>query len=137
MPHHTHPAPLNLNYWQGLMMHLNKTKINLLKIESILRLGQQPFAILLPLISTFNKQSCCVNEYLRFFFTQGCRKYSLNNDKFSTAVPFPEVISLIGLFGLWVLIQPSFLPGLGLTLRIQLRRGCVISPIPAHYQPNL
>ena len=41
-----------------------------------------------------------------YFLTQGCRKFSVNNDKFSTAVPFPEVISLIRLFGLWVLIKP-------------------------------
>ena len=34
------------------------------------------------------------------FLTQGCKKYSVNNDKFSTAVPLPDVINLVGLFGL-------------------------------------
>ena len=34
------------------------------------------------------------------FLTQGCKIYSVNNDKFSTAVPFPDVRSLIRLFGL-------------------------------------
>ena len=60
------PVLLYLNFWQGLTMHLNKTKINLLKIESILRLGQQPFAILLPLISTFHAIIICVILKLKF-----------------------------------------------------------------------
>ena len=40
------------------------------------------------------------------FLIQGCKKYSVNTDKFSTAVPFPEVINRIGLFSLCVLIKP-------------------------------
>ena len=34
------------------------------------------------------------------FLAQRCKKYSVNNDKFSTTVPLPDVINLIGLFGL-------------------------------------
>ena len=32
------------------------------------------------------------------FLMQGCKKYSVNNDKFSTAVPLPDVINLTRLF---------------------------------------
>ena len=32
------------------------------------------------------------------FFTQGCKKYFVNKDKFLTAVPLPEVINRLGLF---------------------------------------
>ena len=50
--------------------------------------------------STFFKRAVVSIRICGSFFTQGGKKYSVNRDKFSTAVPLPEVINQIGLLGL-------------------------------------